>query len=184
MDTCVENDTTLNVPSFLFTSVGGENDLFSQFKKQQKERRGYDSSEVKKTFFSKVNVDFINQQIKNNVYKKSGIKIPDQKWHHLSPILESVFDSLSLNYKDHIAEQLNMLNNTAIKFCTNHILNEIPSRLKVKERVDQIGMPLDDPMSTNSRGSNTIFDNSLFTRRLSKITDKPKNDIYNKRIMP
>lgn len=133
------------IKSFLF-----QNDDY--FKKYSKEiNSNYNS--LKDIFFSKENIDKIQQQLVNEVKEKSKGKyiIKYQKYEHLIQIMDDIFKTYN-----NVNEEINELNNKVVAFCLPYIFNQIASHIKWQIDSNSPLIPLPLPKTTSMAGKRSL----------------------------
>lgn len=83
-------------------------------------------SDILSVFFSKKNVDFIQNELINSVSKltNGAFKIETQSYHELSIIMNFIFEQHSMDHQD-VDLHLDFLNNKVIETCVPIIINNI-----------------------------------------------------------
>lgn len=110
-----------------------------------------ESSTLSKLFFSKNNVQIIQNAIRKNIFDKSKGKhiICEQNYDTLYIIMNSIFLQNSCNLEIDIQKQIISLNNLVINYCTNQIYNELNGYMKYKEDISTLATPLNLPIYAN-----------------------------------
>lgn len=149
---------------------------------------GCDDQIMQNTFFSQLNIDYINNRVMKTVYNNSCEKfiIRKQKSEHLYQIMESIWEDHAQHMSTGQKEQIMILNNLVIDFCVDTILEEIKTRtLYLRDKFAK-PMTLPDPINDSIAGTKSYapqlsngFDNyDIYSR-----TDDVDN-VYNRKAMP
>jgi hypothetical protein len=121
--------------------------------------RGIQSdSTLSQVFFSKQNIDLIQNQIRYNVWIKSNKKhiIGRQSDTELEIVMRSIYLQYSKNLQYNIKEQIEELNSMILKYCIPNILSEVEQYLSYKQNVSSLPQPMERPQSLSSAGSKTL----------------------------
>ena len=111
-----------------------------------------------KNFFSKQNMDIIQNLIRCRVYKESNNKhiIGRQSDLQLKIIMRSIYFQYAKNNPNNIKEQITVLNNKIIDYSVKEIISNIKQYLSYKKAVSTIPEPLDRPKNLNSAGTKSL----------------------------
>jgi len=120
--------------------------------------RNYTGTCVSELFFSRENVDIIQQGLINYVYNKSNgkYKINKQSEQELNIIMRSIYFTNSKNLTYNIKQQLKELNREVIEWSADRIITNIQQYLDYKVNVSTLKMPMESPALTSSKGLKTI----------------------------
>lgn len=116
---------------------------------------------LSRTFFSNDNVERIQRQIINEVYRKSQKQIGKQSYQELQIIMKSIYLQYGRNLEYDIEGQVVVLNKYVVDECSSII---IPNVLQYTKYVEDITSPIAVmtlPQSVNSRGYKTYDFTSL-----------------------
>lgn len=129
--------------SFLFQS----DDYFNKYREQ----KNNNCNNLKEKFFSKNNIDIIQNKLINEIKKQSKGKyiIGYQKNEHLIQIMEDIF-------KTYYGDNINDLNDKVVIFCTPYIFNQIASHLKWQSDSNTPLIPLPLPETTSITGKKSL----------------------------
>ena len=111
---------------------------------------------LSRTFFSNDNVERIQLQIINDVYKQSQKQISKQSYQELQIIMKSIYLQYSRNLPNQIEEQVNTLNKFVIDECVSII---IPNVIQYKKYINEITGPI--PIAPRSINVSNKGDKSL-----------------------
>jgi hypothetical protein len=83
-------------------------------------------SQLSRTFFSKENIQMLQNAIRKGVYdlSKGQYKIGQQCTDVLKIVMRSTYLSYSANLPDNIPEQINALNQIVVDYCANQVFSE------------------------------------------------------------
>jgi hypothetical protein len=135
------------IKSFLF-----QNDEY--FKRYSNKQFTSNYNNLKNIFFSKENIDIIQNKLISEVYKKSQGKysIGYQKNEHLIQIMEDIFKT----YNNNVDEDINVLNIRVVNYCLPYIFNQIISFIKWQYDSNTPIIPLPLPETTSMAGKKTL----------------------------
>ena len=153
-----------------------EYDLYKDSSKEAhnfKNTLGYnqESTPLSVAYFSKNNVDAIQQEIKLRVYQitkedndplytksnnNNGIVISRQDDLQLQIIMRSMYLQYAKNMNSDIAEQINELNELVIKECIPGIITNIKQHLLYVSDIQRYPMPMDHSVNSSSKGDKTF----------------------------
>lgn len=100
------------------------------------------------TFFSKENIEIIQNAIRSEIYKKTEQKhiIDKQDYDQIKIIMRSVFLQYALHKSTNIREQIEQLNNIVLEYCIPKVYSELMSYLKYKEDISTLPVPQNNPI--------------------------------------
>lgn len=113
----------------------------------------WSDTKLSNLFFSKENIVIIQNGIRAGVYHMSNGKylIDNQDSDQLVMIMRGIFIEYSKNMPTNITEQIDILNNKVIAYCTNQVYQEAKGYLTyLKDSTTRI-TPLDYPSMPYSR---------------------------------
>lgn len=110
-------------------------------------------------YFSKENVEALQDGIRFQVYAKSGNRhvIDRQSDTDLKIIMRSVYTEYSRNLDFDILGQIRELNSKVLDYCVNRILEEIKMYLYYRSDISQSYKPMPRSENTSSAGSKTLY---------------------------
>lgn len=111
----------------------------------------FENTKLSEIYFSKKNIDIIQNAIKKGVYDKSKntIIIDRQSDDAIVTVMRSMYLQHSLNRDFSISEQINKLNKYVIDYCVNNVYTEAVAYLKYKRDISQMYTPLPHPIYSN-----------------------------------
>ncbi len=117
-----------------------------------------ESSTLSHVFFSRQNLNLIQDMIRYNVYIKSNKKhvIDRQSDVNLEIIMRSIYLQHSPNLPNKIKEQIQYLNNLVTDYCVEQILPEVDQYLGYLSEIQYMPMPIELPRNLSSKGSRSL----------------------------
>jgi len=115
----------------------------------------WENNNLSNTFFSKENINKIQQGIITGVDKISNgrFKISKQDEDTLKIIMRSIFLQNSKNNNINIPGQIDVLNKHVLNYCIPQIYSEAQGYIKYKNDVSTLAVPIDRPVSTYTNNS-------------------------------
>lgn len=126
-----------------------------------------------RTFMSQLNIEYINNMIKKNVYNSSCDKyiIRDQNEDHLRQIMKGIYNYNAQHLPFNQKEQFNILNNIVIEHCVKNILSEINVRFKFIQYQNTPLQPLPQPINTSSTGKKSFSPSLTYNSTVNYATN-------------
>lgn len=117
-----------------------------------------ETSTLNQLFFSKKNMEIIQNMIRYNVYERSEKKfvIGRQSDIELEIIMRSIYLQHSPNLPDKIKEQIQYLNNLVNDWCVEQIIPEVQQYIGYIKEIEFMPMPIDLPLNLSSKGSRSL----------------------------
>ena len=146
----VKNEVVGNSNGFNgYMFIGGDENLV---------RHTHSENGVSDIFFSGENIDNIQEQIINIVYKKSGgkWKIGRQSDTQLKIIMKSIYLQHSKNLPCNLNNQVIQLNNKVIEYSVGAIHNEILQYIGYLKDIDSPRKLMNRPKNISSAGTKTL----------------------------
>jgi hypothetical protein len=108
----------------------------------------WDETPLSKTFFSKENIQIIQNGIRAGVYEKSNgqYTIGNQDCDALKIIMRSVFLQNAANQPMNIASQVEELNKIVLDYCVSHVYSEAKGYMKYLYDASTLVVPLATPI--------------------------------------
>ncbi len=99
-------------------------------------------------YFSKENIEIIQNAIRSEIYKKTDQKyiIDKQDYDQIKIIMRSIYLQYSLHKSTNIKEQIQQLNNLVLEYCIPKVYGELISYLKYKEDISTLPVPQNNPI--------------------------------------
>jgi len=113
---------------------------------------------LNKLFLSRKNLDIIQNNIRYNVYLKSGKKyiIGRQSDVELQIVMRSMYLQFSPNLEHNITEQIKYLNKLVTDWCTEKIIPQVEQHVGFIQEVQYQPLPIDLPVNLSQRGTKTL----------------------------
>jgi len=110
---------------------------------------------LSRAFFSKENIEIIQNGIRAGVYKKSnGIyNVAPQSDDALKVIMRSTFLMYSANMQNDITQQIIALNDLVLDYCINSVYGEAQGYLKYLYDASTLVVPIERPMLSSEYNS-------------------------------
>jgi len=107
----------------------------------------FQDSTLSLAFFSKENMQIIQNAIRAGVYEVSNQQyvIDNQNCDTLKIIMRSIFLQSSTNLPNQITEQIQALNDLVVLYCVKHIYSEAQAYINYKRDVSTMYNPIDRP---------------------------------------
>ena len=105
---------------------------------------------LSRAFFSKENIQIIQNGIRAGVYKKSNglYQISPQSEENLKIIMRSNYLMYSANMPNHITEQIEALNKIVLDYCIPRVFNEAKSHQRYLYDASTLVVPIERPVYT------------------------------------
>lgn len=112
----------------------------------------FENSKLSEKYFSKENIDFIQNKLKEEVYKLSGntILIDRQPDDSIVMVMRSMFYMYSLNQIYNIDTQIEQLNNRVLEYCIKNVYSEAVAYIKYKKDISQMYNPISRPIYSST----------------------------------
>jgi hypothetical protein len=123
-----------------------------------------ESTPLSNLFFSKMNVQALQNGMKYLVYKKSGgtHRIGDQSVNHLIVLMQAIFSAHSENRPYDIVPQVRFLNSKILDYAVPEILRELDMNDKYLQDIQTLPVPLDRSVNVSSKGEKALEFNPFF----------------------
>ena len=117
-----------------------------------------ETSKLNQLYFSKKNMDIIQNNIRYTVYVKTNKKhiIDKQSDIELQIIMRSMYLQHSPNLEYNYKEQLEYLNKLVVDWCVEKIIPQLEQYIGYLKEVEYMPMPIDLPVNLSSKGSRTL----------------------------
>jgi hypothetical protein len=111
----------------------------------------FERSRLSDAYFSKQNIQIIQNGIRKGVYDKSQQKIliDNQPEDQIVTVMRSMYLQHSKNLEINITQQIEELNAHVLQYCINNIFNEAVAYLKYKEDASTMHRPMQHPIYSN-----------------------------------
>lgn len=117
-----------------------------------------ETSQLNQLFFSRKNLDNIQDLIRYTVYTKSDkkYKIGKQSDVELEIIMRSIYLQHSPNLPNKIKEQISYLNKLVCDWCVEQIIPEVQQYVGYIKEIEYMPLPIDLPVNLSSKGSRSL----------------------------
>ena len=117
-----------------------------------------ETTQLNQLFFSKANMEIIQNGIRYNVYMKTDKKhiIGKQSEIEIQIIMRSIYLQHSPNLPNQIKEQIKYLNELVINWCTEKVIPEVYQFIGYIKEVEFMPMPIDLPLNLSSKGTRSL----------------------------
>ena len=123
----------------------------------------FERSELSNLFFSKQNIENIQNLLIRGVYEKSNsqIMIDKQPTDNIVIVMRSMYLQYSKNLDTKLNTQVNELNNYVLNFCIPKVYSEAVAYLKYKQDASTMHMPMSAPIYS-SKTNKTLEQKPFF----------------------
>jgi hypothetical protein len=117
----------------------------------------WDETSLSTTFFSKENIQIIQNGIRAGVYEKSRNQyvVGPQDCDSLKIIMRSVFLQHATNKTCNIKGQIQELNQMVLDYCIHHVYSEAVGYMKYLNDVNSLAVPLAPPVMASQNDRRT-----------------------------
>lgn len=117
-----------------------------------------ETSKLNQLFFSKANMEIIQNKIRYEVYVKTDKKhiIDRQSEVELEIVMRSTYLQHSPNLPNQIKEQIKYLNDLVANWCVEKIIPEVYQYYGYLKEVEYMPVPLELPQNLSSKGTRTL----------------------------
>lgn len=122
-------------------------------------RGNWDHTALSDAFFTRKNVDVIQREIQQEVYRMSGPKkwvIDPQDVDEIKMIMRAMYLQYGKNNKFNIEGQIKELNQLVVKWSAPRIMSEIEAYNYYLNDISHLPVPLAQPMSMSSAGTKSL----------------------------
>ena len=108
----------------------------------------WDETPLSKAYFSKENIQILQNGIRAGVYKQSNKQyvVAPQDCDSLKIIMRSIFLQHAINLPNNIQAQIEALNQMVLEYCIFHVYSEAKSYMKYLDDVSTLAVPLSSPI--------------------------------------
>ena len=118
----------------------------------------HEATPLNTVYFSEANVENLQREIAGAVLMMSGSKryiIGPQSVADLKTVMRSYYLQYAQNDPLRVSEELQLLNNRVIGWCSNNILVEIEAYKYYRKDIEDFPAPIERPVMTNIYGTRT-----------------------------
>lgn len=122
-------------------------------------RGNWDHTVLSDTFFTRSNVDVIQRDIRNLVYRMSGPQkyvIDDQDVDELKMVMRAMYLQYSKNNTFNVEGQLQELNKLVVEWAAPRIMSEIQAYNYYLNDISHLPVPLQQPLNMSSAGTRSL----------------------------
>ena len=122
-------------------------------------RGNWDHTALSDAFFTRTNLNRIQEQIRQEVYRMSGPEkyvIDNQDVDELKMVMRAMYLQYSKNNTFNVEGQLQELNNIVVKWSAPRIFSEIKAYNYYLNDISHLPVPLAQPMSMSSAGTRSL----------------------------
>lgn len=122
-------------------------------------RGNWDHTALSDAFFTRTNLNRIQEQIRQEVYRMSGPEkyvIDNQDVDELKMVMRAMYLQYSKNNTFNVEGQLQELNNIVVKWSAPRIFSEIRAYNYYLNDISHLPIPLQQPMSMSSAGTKSL----------------------------
>ena len=148
-------DTPITQPSYLNDKIP-TNDCCSY---EEALRGNIECSALSTAYFSKENMQIIQNAIRATVYKQSNnqYNIAQQDVTTLKIIMRAFYLQNSLNQHNNIPQQISHINNMVVAHCVPKILSEAQAYIKYRTDASTLVVPIDKPKHSGYKNKTNEF---------------------------
>ena len=119
----------------------------------------WDETPLSKAYFSKQNIQIIQNGIRSGVYHKSNKQytVAPQDCDSLKVIMRSVFLQHAANQPHNISGQIEELNKIVLDYCIFHVYSEAQSYIKYLRDVSTLAVPMSNPIVETQKDKNNYL---------------------------
>ena len=119
----------------------------------------WDETALSKTYFSKENIQIIQNAIRAGVYEKSNRQyvIGPQDCDPLKIIMRSVFLQHAANQSQNISGQIQELNKIVLDYCIHHVYSEAQGYMKYLYDISTLAVPMAAPVVESQKDKNNYL---------------------------
>ena len=116
----------------------------------------WDESPLSKAYFSKENIQILQNGIRAGVYQKSKgqYTVGPQDCDSLKIIMRSIFLSHAVNQPNNISQQIQQLNNMVLDYCIFHVYSEAQGYMKYLQDASNMYKPMALPVMEVQKDKN------------------------------
>jgi hypothetical protein len=112
----------------------------------------WDETYLSKAFFSRENIEILQNGIRAGVYHKSNRQylIGPQDCDSLKIVMRSVYLQYSANQPSNVTQQIEALNNIVLNYCIQQVYGEAQGYLKYIDDASTLVVPIAHPVMANN----------------------------------
>jgi hypothetical protein len=111
----------------------------------------WESSPLSKSFFSKENIEVVQNGIRSGVYEMSNHQyvISTQSYDELKIIMRAIYLQHSVNLATNFNQQIHELNQMVLAYCVPRVYGEAKGYIKYLHDASTLAVPMARPLSSN-----------------------------------
>lgn len=119
----------------------------------------WDNTALSQAFFSRENIQIIQNGIRAGVYKRSNGQyvIGDQDCDSIKIVMRSVFLQYSANQPSNISQQIEQLNKIVLNYCIQQVYSEAQGYMKYVDDVSTLVVPIAHPVQATNNDKQLEF---------------------------
>ena len=121
-----------------------------------------EKNETNQYYFSKSNIDLIQDNIRYEVYNKTNYIIDRQSDRELSIIMRSIYLQYGHNNSKNLENEIKYLNKSVIDYSVPKIISNLTQYIGYKKDLSTLYTPMDNPIVDNVKGMNSLELNNPF----------------------
>jgi hypothetical protein len=121
-------------------------------------KRIHVSTPLTESFFSRENVDLIQQELIKRIYNQTGYVISRQSDMNLQIIMRSIYLQYGKNLPCQIKEQVIELNEEVLKECIKIVLPNIEQTIGYRKDLTKLPAPMTRAINVSNTGSKQLYD--------------------------
>ena len=124
----------------------------------------WDNTSLSNAFFSRHNIQALQNGIRNGVYKRSNQQylIGNQNADELKIIMRSIFLQHTQNLPDNIPSQIDTLNKIVLDYAIHQVYGEAEGYMKYKRDASTLVTPLEPPIMSKGNDKQLLYKKNLF----------------------
>lgn len=140
-----------------YARVTNNNEISNNFEEEAL-RFGFTKTPLSSVYFSKENIDALQQGIRFLVYKRSNGKftISNQSEDELKIVMRAIYLREGKNRPFNILEQVKELNSHVLEYCVKNITSELQLNQKYKNDISTLPVPLAYGKNESTTGSRVL----------------------------
>jgi hypothetical protein len=122
-------------------------------------RGNWESTPVSDAFFSRENIESIQNGIRRGVFERSkpkGYVIDKQSVDDLKIIMRALYYQYARNLPDDVPEQIADLNQKVLDWSVPHILSAVDHHFYYMDDISHMPVPMSQPVSMSGAGTRTL----------------------------
>jgi hypothetical protein len=118
-------------------------------------RGNWEQNALSTGFFSKKNIDTIQNTIRRTIYDRKGYVIDNQSVDELKIVMRALFYQYARNEPGNPLGQIEDLNRRVVQWCVPHILSAVEHHMYYLKDIDTLPVPMSHPVNISRAGTRT-----------------------------